>query len=556
MPTPLNKYRIKDLPKTTNAAQLLSIIIEAENATTDQSYSVGMPLVIQTVADNLPASKKVTRLLARTYDTTDPNYLSGDPTLVSQSLASDLVMHMTAGVEFPNLGYRLKPDPNGPFLAYRDTTFTGPKLAARWVIIGSADDNGYPDFSPFTAVYPKGMIVKYTLGGQIRFFSARQELVAANIPGGQQPAPTGLATDQNWAEVNGELAPNFSRLGTMAARYYTNAERAADPYPVGDTVEDIVARENAGAGLLYTNREVTVELGPQAGRYRVVFANTGAEFLAYVDGACADGKNPSKWEKMPGVGSIELTGITENIGGFNAGDSFQGDLQAFAEKLLIKYQVPGFYGFTFDDGGSRAVLAGTQFSGGPHLFAWGTNNTANVLPNSINIGDTTLNSTLIIGTENDGGQSISVPSFTLLSGQTKTFVIEGQNTSGGSFSTSLTLTGTLARFYGASTLAPADVLAQLQNGQPINLAALSLTSDLNNSIVNNITADCSGGKYVYFLYNANLPNPTTVRAGLNTFSAYTIATVQLTDQLGNPQQYKVLYTGQQFGSAVNVNIVS
>ena len=302
MPTSLNKYRVKDLPRLTDPAQLLGKIMEVESTTTDQSSSVTMPLVIQTVADNLPASKKVTRLLARTFDTTDPNYLSGDPTLVSQSLTSDLVMYMTAGVEFPALQYRLKPDPNGPLLAYRDTTFAGPKLGARWVIAGSADDNSFPDFSPFTAVYPKGAIVKYTLGGQLRLFSAQQELVAANIPGGQQLPPTGLVTDPNWTEVNGEAAPNYSRLGQLVCRYYTVAERAADPYPVGDTVEELTAREVAGAGILYSGRTVRVELGPNAGTYRVVYAPTAPEYQAYIDGSFAGGQNSSRWEIVPASG--------------------------------------------------------------------------------------------------------------------------------------------------------------------------------------------------------------------------------------------------------------
>ena len=565
MPATVNKYRIKDLATITKSSDLLNKIIEVETDNgTDQNSQVSVPLLVQTVADNLPAPQKVSYISVRTYDTTDPHYLPGYATLVSESLSKDLVMWMTARVEFPNNPskyYRLTYNQTGTgkFFAYVDTTYTSNKLSCDWVEIDSPDDraSNVPDFNALTA-YSKDDSVKYRVGGSLRIFVAKQNLaLAAFPPTNQVPAPTGLVTDAYWTELNTELAPNYSRLGQIVCRFYYNAER--DQYG-GDTVEDLLARENAGAGILYSNRSIMVELGPNAGAYEVTYDPSGnAPFMAYVDGSFATGRNPSKLRKTVAGSAgtiITLTNITENVGGFHAGESFVGSEQEAWNKLLITYQNPAFSAFTFDDQGTRTLLTGTRIPNQSHVFTWGTSNGANIQPNSVSIQDVTTNTQLVSNTTNDGVESATFGGYTIGVGESRRYRITATTTNGNTIAADVVLYGALARFWGASSLTPSQLKAQLTSGAPIDPNGLNFQQDLATTISSNITVDCSGGKYVYFLYDANLPNPTVVRAGVNTFSAYTVQALNLTDQLGNSRAYNFLYTGIQYGSTVNVNVIS
>ena len=563
MPIVPVKYRIKDYNALSIATDLLDKIIEVESASgVDKNYKVSFPLLVQGINNALPAPLKTTHIIARTYDTTTPGYIAGDETFLSIVANRPLVNQMTARVEFPRptTDYRLVYDANGSYQAYRDSTFTGSKIPAAWVIIGSADDiaSGIDYFNPFQAKYLKTNTVKFNLNGTVRIFEAKQDLVKSTFSGNQQPAPTGLATDVNWTEINSELAPNYSRLGQLACRFYTNAERGQNG---GDTVEDLIARENAGAGILYTNRTVTVELGANAGTYRVEYDATNPEFTAWVDGSFTVGRNPCSFTKVltggSGSGSIVLTGITESVGGFKLGDSFTGTDQEFATRLLIKYQNPVFNGFNFNGMSSQNVLAGTSYAGGFYRFDWSTTNPTNVATNSITLVDTTAGTTLVSNTQNDGTEQINLPAFTIYLGDNKHFIISAQDTKNGGLAADITLTGVLARIYGASNLTPAQLKSTLAGSAAFSAGSVGLQQDLSTSLANNITADCSGGKYIYYLYDAQFPDPTTVRSGLNPFSAYQVERITFNDALGNPRDYKILYTNTiQYGSAVNVNVVS
>jgi hypothetical protein len=562
---PQDTHRIKDFDQLNDPAKLLDTVLEAESASgVDKNYKVTFPTIIQTVANNLPAPRKTTHIIARSYDTTDPNYIAGDETFLSIIASRPLVHMMTARVEFPHptKEYRLVYDPNGAYQAYRDSTFAGGLNPCSWVEIGSAEDiaSGVNHFNPFEAKYTKGNAVKYTIAGSLRIFEATQDLVKSTFSNNQQPAPTGLLTDPNWTEINAELAPNYSRLGQLVCRFYTNADRAADPYPFGDTVEELIARENAGASILYDKRLVYVSLGPQAGTYEVTYDPTNREFDAWVDGSFVGGRNPCSFKKVTtGAGSstITLTGITENLGGFKFGDTFNGTNQEFAERLLIKYQYPGFTGFTFNGLGTQNVLAGTSYPAGNYRFDWSTSNAGNVAANRIDIEDATASLALTISTTNDGTETLPVGAFTVEQGHFQHFRIFGLDTQNNTFGAEVRLYGVLARMYGASSLTPNAMKSTLLASPAFVAGNYGLDEDLGTSLANNITANCSGGKYVYYLYDANLPDPTTVRAGLNAFSAYQVDRLDFNDSLGNLRKYKILYTTTiQFGAAVNVNVVN
>jgi hypothetical protein len=113
-----------------------------------------------------------------------------------------------------------------------------------------------------------------------------------------------------------------------------------------------------------------------------------------------------------------------------------------------------------------------------------------------------------------------------------------------------------ARFHGNSTLDHAGMLAALSNGQPIDYASLGFLKDLATNYLINADYNCSGGRYIHILYDASYGTPYLVRSGVNTFSAYTLSDVTMTDAFGVARAYKLLSTGIQFGSAVNIAIIT
>jgi hypothetical protein len=301
---PPDTHRIKDLDQLNDPAKLLDTILEAESATgVDKNYKVTFPTVIQTVANNLPGTNRIKSAYkaVRTYDTLSTGYQVGFDTLVGLD-SNTLCVGTLARVELPapSRDYVLIFDSNSSLYVYPDGSFVGQKVPARWVEKNSYDNltAAIQDFNPFQGQYDVNNNVKYTISGALRIFSAKLNLVKSSFGNNQIPAPTGLITDPNWSEISPESAPNFSRLGQLVCRFYSNAERAADPYPFGDTVEELIARENAGASILYDNRLVTVALGPQAGTYRVTYNPTNPDFYGWVDGSFVGGRNPCSFEKL------------------------------------------------------------------------------------------------------------------------------------------------------------------------------------------------------------------------------------------------------------------
>jgi len=142
-----------------------------------------------------------------------------------------------------------------------------------------------------------------------------------------------------------------------------------------------------------------------------------------------------------------------------------------------------------------------------------------------------------------------------LNGANKTFtmtvVAGGQATNA-----SATITYTPAFYYGANQLNQADTVGVLENGTNINVTELSLTKVLQENGHLNYNFNCSGGRYIHILYPASLGNPELVRNGLLDFSAYNIVHVQIKDIFGLTRAYKLLTTGLQFGSSVNLTVTN
>ena len=120
------------------------------------------------------------------------------------------------------------------------------------------------------------------------------------------------------------------------------------------------------------------------------------------------------------------------------------------------------------------------------------------------------------------------------------------------------------RFYYGTLVTPPSVLkANLTSGSmlPYGLAGLTSGPCINRSL--NVNYDCTGGKYIYYLFpksggvNITLGFAAItggVLNGVNTFSAFTCDSVTITDRFSVARDYYIFYTGYQTGPAVNINV--
>ncbi|QNE38997.1 hypothetical protein F1C16_05225 [Hymenobacter sp. NBH84] len=244
---------------------------------------------------------------------------------------------------------------------------------------------------------------------------------------------------------------------------------------------------------------------------------------------------------------VGFTGITETIGGLTPGN-FTGTLEDLLTKILIKYQAPFFSGFNYNGAGSRTVEAGTTFTG-VDTFSWSIGNNNNTKPSTITIKS---NGNVIgSGLANNGSQTLDLPTFTLDAGQSRSFSIEATNSQNNVFTGGLTINTQLARYYGASSLTPGELKAQLAN----NANGVLSNKDLGGGRGLESNFNCSGGKYPYYLYQAGFGNPGSVQQGPNNFSAYTVEDIVIKDVFGILRNYKLFYTDTiQFSSSFNLRI--
>ncbi|UOR05871.1 hypothetical protein MUN82_01935 [Hymenobacter aerilatus] len=320
----------------------------------------------------------------------------------------------------------------------------------------------------------------------------------------------------------------------------TALENKPEPQPFDNTSNDqrLTALENAPGfdDTAIVNRLDTNEAEVADIDTRV----TALENAPTTSGGTIDSLNDEKV-------FVGFTGITETIGGLTPGN-FNGTLEELLAKILIKYQAPFFTGFAYNGAGSRTVEAGTTFTG-TDTFSWSIGNNSNVKPNTIIIKDG--GSIIGSGLANNGSHTLDLPTFTLDAGQSKSFSIEAQNTENNVFTGGLTINTQLARYYGASSLTPSELKAQLAN----NANGVLGGKDLNGGrgLENNF--NCSGGKYPYYLYQAGFGNPSYVQQGPNNFSAYTVEDIVIKDVFGIMRNYKLFYTDTiQFSSSFNLRI--
>lgn len=272
--------------------------------------------------------------------------------------------------------------------------------------------------------------------------------------------------------------------------------------------------------------------------------------------------------KIYGLGYSEGAGegpyslnVTENLGGFNSGP-FTGRSKDYLTKLLVRYQRPGWTSFTFKGQGSRSVERGTVFSSQNELFTFSLSNAANIVSNSISLADQTAGVNLALNIANTGSVTVPISGFTVQLGEARRYRITALDTQNTAIVADLIITGMPALLFGAAALTQSELATAVQNGQPLNdarLNVLGLSKVLQDNKVLNRDYNCTGGKYIHILWDAAYgaePAFGQVKSGPNSFSAYTVIPVSVIDQFGQLRTYRLLTTGIQFGSSVNINIIS
>lgn len=201
-PSTTDSREINQLTRTVNTvSELIGALLEVELKLPDGSYvSARMPagLIGQLASANLPGpnARPDLRKRVRTFDATHPQYNSAFYTLQNLPLAG-LCLGTVAEVQFgpdgDNREYKLVDDGTGPLQVFVDGTCTGPKIAARWVLVGSEMEStaGIEAFNPLAQTYPVGKQLTYTPQGRttVGLFETLAVLTAPI------PAPTGTTAD-------------------------------------------------------------------------------------------------------------------------------------------------------------------------------------------------------------------------------------------------------------------------------------------------------------------------------------------------------------------------
>lgn len=149
---------------------------------------------------------------------------------------------------------------------------------------------------------------------------------------------------------------------------------------------------------------------------------------------------------------INTTAVPEAIGGIPAGTTFPSpgkSMQEMFDMLLYPYQYPAFTAFALNKSTPQEI--GYSFASG--TFTWSTSNSSNVSGNTIEISG--YNMTTLSNQPNDGIQGVTfTASVTRNSSDgigSRTWNIQGINTSGGTFTDSYSVRWDWRTYYGTST---------------------------------------------------------------------------------------------------------
>lgn len=241
------------------------------------------------------------------------------------------------------------------------------------------------------------------------------------------------------------------------------------------------------------------------------------------------------------------------VGGLTAGTVLTGTVQDALDKQLFPYQAPYFTGFGIS-GQSQLLEIGAAIAAGTKTFVWTDANSGNITANSISIIDETTSTTLASGLANSGTTNIAVSAIPNTGITSHTWQIQGTNSHSGAFSAQFAVAWHPRRF--AGTVPAANLSALLGMTNSSDLAAVSGISfsinDLTYSKPGAGTYNCTGGKYIWFLWDATLGDGSFTSNGLGA-AMQPKQVVSFTNANGITRNYYLyVTTNPQNGSAVQL----
>jgi len=216
-------------------------------------------------------------------------------------------------------------------------------------------------------------------------------------------------------------------------------------------------------------------------------------------------------------------------------------LQTLLENALVGYLVPTFSSFSLDYP-SATLEIGTDV-GSPRTATWGTTNPTNVAPNSVNIFNTTGSSSMVIGTGNDGTESVTVNSGIITSAGW-VFTIIATNTAlpvPSTFQRTYSLAGRYRYFHGAVATIPTDsagvralpVNTQFAITSGVGADSITLNTGINPLLLN-FTFAIPAGKTLVSVIDLDAANA-------NITGSYILATFDVNDAntIPTPVAYEI-----------------
>lgn len=266
--------------------------------------------------------------------------------------------------------------------------------------------------------------------------------------------------------------------------------------------------------------------------------------------APADGKTYGRkdlaWAEVSGGGGDSYTNTTPttaSLGGIPIGSTFASQtMPQMFDALLYPYQNPTFTSFSIS-GQTTPLEVGASILAN-RTFVWGTSNSGNINPNSIEIRDVTGAVDLATGLANDGSEAITMSAITRNSAGSQQFRIRGTNTHSAIFEVFYSVAWQWRRYYGE------DALTVLDQTGIKNLRINGLASGFAG------TYAFAAGGYKYLSYPAVLGTATTFKdTGTNLDVPFEPAyLVSVTNALGVNTNYNVHRTTNIIGSAINIAV--